>query len=426
MPKMLSWPMAPPAGRQHGLPRLLATEAGSSLGQHLEDWGPMTCPPRALIDEVARAGLRGRGGAGFPTATKMDAVASRRRPTVVANGSEGEPASAKDKVLLKSAPHLVLDGATIAAQAVGAGEAFICVERGANTVVQSVADAIADRRRGGTQGVALHLVTTPNRYLAGEESALVHWLNGGDAKPTVTPPRPYERGVHARPTLIQNVETLAHLALIARYGSDWFRAVGSPDSGTALVTVSGIVARPVVLEVALGTTVADVVAAAGGSLRNSEAVLMGGYFGTWVPSSTAAAAHLGVDALRSIGTSMGCGVIAGLPAGTCGLAESARVTRWLADQSAGQCGPCFNGLPAIAGALETLVDGDRNGRAAKQVTRWLTMVEGRGACRHPDGAVRFVRSALSVFAADITGHRRHGPCRATPPMLPTPRSGTWR
>ncbi len=426
--RSLTSPLPAPMQAPQMLPRLLAT--GPDLDEHFQYWGPMVCAPRALIDEVEGAGLRGHGGAAFPTGRKMAAVAARRGPkVVVANGTEGEPASAKDKVLLTVAPHLVLDGAAVAAEAVGADEVFVCVDRSAPAVVKAVTLALVERRRAGVDKVTIQLATAPNRYLSGEESSLVRWLSGGDAKPTATPPRPFERGYDGRPTLINNVETLAHVALIARHGAGWFRGVGTPaDPGSALFTVSGQVSRPGVVEAGLGSPLRDLVRGAGGSLDKTEAVLLGGYFGTWVPAVVARTAHLGGESLRSLGTSMGAGVVAVLPVHSCGLAETARVTRWMAGQSAQQCGPCFNGLPAISRAVDTLVAGDGNGRAEKQLRRWLGMVEGRGACRHPDGTARFVRSALSVFSDEIQDHRRRGACVRSnqPAVLPTPRSGGWR
>lgn len=417
-------------GPNGSAPRLLGAQPGPSLQDHLRLWGAVACPPRALIDEVERAGLRGRGGAGFPTGQKLAAVASRRGPkAVVANGTEGEPASSKDKVLLTACPHLVLDGAVIAAEAIGADDVFICVDRTATAVVRSITAAVGERRRAGVDSVRVQVAEAPSRYLTGEESALIRWLSGGDAKPTVTPPRPFEKGYQGRPTLINNVETLAHVALIARHGAGWFRDMGTgADPGSTLLTVSGQVTRPGVIEVPLGVALRDVVDHAGGSLDQSEAILVGGYFGTWVPATVAGTAMLGVEHLRALGTSIGTGVIAVLPAHSCGLVETARITRWMAGQSARQCGPCLNGLPAIAGAVEALVAGDRDGRAEEQLRRWLPMVEGRGACRHPDGTVRLVRSALSVFATEVHDHRRRGPCArsAAPAVLPTPRPGGWQ
>src|SRR4051812_32911411 len=253
-----------------GLPRLLAPT------------GPAGLPVRrgqALIDAVAASGLRGRGGAAFPTAVKMAAVAAqRRRSALVVNGAEGEPMSAKDRALLERAPHLVLDGALLAAEAVGARDVTIALKRSSRGSHDSVARALAERRDARRVRVA----SVADAYLAGEESALLHGLNGGPAKPTVVPPRPYERGLARRPTLVANVETLAHVALIARHGPEWFRELGPAEHpGSALVTLAGAVERPGVYEVALGTAVGDVIAGDGGE-RGCRAVLVGGYYGSWL------------------------------------------------------------------------------------------------------------------------------------------------
>ncbi|HUJ66565.1 MAG TPA: NADH-ubiquinone oxidoreductase-F iron-sulfur binding region domain-containing protein, partial [Acidimicrobiales bacterium] len=261
--------------------------------------------------------------------------------------------------------------------------------------------------------------TAPDGYVVGEESALVHWLNGGDAKPTFGPPRPYEKGVRGRSTLVNNVETLAHLALVARFGAGWFRALGTDrDPGTMLVTVSGDVARGGVYEVPFGCSLREAVNAAGPT-QSPQALLIGGYAGAWIASSRATKLTLDSGSLRQANAALGCGVIAVLGSESCGLTETASIVDWMASESAGQCGPCVHGLPAIAGALHGLVAGDRRGRAQKQLHRWTDMVAGRGACHHPDGVVRLVKSALNVFQAEIDQHRRLGPCRARP-SLPTP------
>jgi NADH:ubiquinone oxidoreductase subunit F (NADH-binding) len=409
------------------LPRLLPDPPAVTLDGHLDHFGPVPGDTTHLIADVYAAGLRGRGGAGFPTAVKMTAVAERRRPTVVANGTEGEPASAKDKSLLTVAPHLVLDGAVLAARAVGAREVTVCMERTATVAIDSVNRALAERSRAGLDPVAIQLALTPDRYVAGEESALVHWLNGGEAKPTVVPPRPFERGVGGRPTLINNVETLAHVALIARHGPGWWRGVGTADDpGSALITLSGGVARSGVYEIPLGISLESVLRAAGASFPSTGAVLIGGYFGTWLPADRVAGVRLGSASLQQAGCSFGCGALAVLPASVCGLAEAARVARWLADQNAGQCGPCMFGLPAIAEAMEAVVAGERSGRAERLVARWTAMVKGRGACKHPDGAARFVESSMRTFASEVAEHRRRGPCPQAPPVLPVPVKGGWR
>ncbi len=402
---------------------------------HLERHGPLPTygrsrgPDRSLLDLVEASGLLGHGGAGFPTGRKMRTVAGGRgRAVVVANGMEGEPTAAKDAVLLVLAPHLVLDGVELAAAAVGADQAHVVVHRD-SAVVGPLRAALAERpaRRGLT--VAVHEL--PPNYVASEESALVHWLQGGPAKPLHVPPRPFERGVSGRPTLINNVETLAHLALIARHGVDWFREVGTEsEPGTLLVTVSGAVRHPGVAEVPFGTSVGDLLASAGGPTEQISGLVVGGYFGTWVDPLVAADLPLTHAALRAEGGGLGAGIVVALPARACPVTETAHVLSYLADQSAGQCGPCVKGLPAIAGALVDLAQGRWSGRRDAELTRWLPLVAGRGACRHPDGAVRFAASLLRVFPDDVAAHQRGAPCRgaAQRPLLPVgpSPSRSWR
>jgi NADH:ubiquinone oxidoreductase subunit F (NADH-binding) len=300
------------------------------------------------------------------------------------------------------------------------------VDRASVRAVESAVAAVIERRDAGVDPVPVRVADVPSRYVAGQETALVHWLNGGDAKPTRTPPRPFDKGVRGRPTLSSNAETYAHLALIARFGAAWYRGLGTDaDPGSALVSVTGAVERPGVYEIPLGTHLSEVVDAAGGAPGRTGAFLVGGYFGTWLPVA-AARTPLAVEPLRALGASIGAGVVGVLPADACGLAETARLTRWLAGQSAGQCGPCALGLPDIAGALDAVVAGDRRGDAHAQLVRWLAMVEGRGACQLPDGTAHMVRSALSVFAADLDQHRRRGPCAPHAPVFPTPAPGGWR
>jgi NADH:ubiquinone oxidoreductase subunit F (NADH-binding) len=408
-------------GGHHGLPRLLAgLEPGGgavSLAEHTRVHGPL---PRVaahqLIEEVERSGLRGRGGADFPTARKLRAVAGGRRVgPVIVNGSETEPASAKDRLLLSRLPHLVLDGAVLAAAAVGSRRVIVKVGENAVDAVAALEAAIAARER---EPVPIEVATGPEGYVAGEESAVVHYLNGGRELPTFVPPRPFERGYRGRPTLIQNPETLAQLALVARFGSRWYRELGTvADPGSALVTITGAVRAPGVYELAFGTAMGDLLDAAGGPSEPLQALLVGGYFGTWMEASQATSLRLAREDLRSVGCTLGSGVLIALGESSCGLHESARVISYLAGQSAGQCGPCVFGLRAIADAVGALADGVAHVSERDRVLRWLSEVRGRGACHHPDGAVRFVESALAVFDDDIDTHR-DARCNALPAGLP--------
>ncbi|HEX9031560.1 MAG TPA: NADH-ubiquinone oxidoreductase-F iron-sulfur binding region domain-containing protein [Streptosporangiaceae bacterium] len=414
--------------RADWLPRLLPdgfTAEPTGLGDHLASYGPL--PPcggsrrrrEQLIAEVELAGLAGRGGAGFPTARKLAAVASGRNAVVVGNGTEGEPASAKDKVLMAQSPHLVLDGAVAAAGMVGARDAVIVAHPAVSDIV---AGAAAQRRRARLDQIRLRVVPAADQFVAGESSAVVHWIESGVPKPTSAPPRLSEKGLHGRPTLVQNVETLAHLALIARYGAGWFRGVGTArEPGSMLVTLAGAVQDPGVYEVAIGTRIGEVLELAGGPDGPIGALLIGGYSGSWADPATTLALPLSDEGLRPAGAGVGAGLIAALPAGACGLAETARITRYLAGESAGQCGPCVFGLDAIAGQLERLATG--RGPDLARLYRWVGQVRsGRGACHHPDGTVAMVASALEMFRAEIDQHAQ-GWCTGTAttaPVLPVP------
>jgi NADH:ubiquinone oxidoreductase subunit F (NADH-binding) len=439
----------PPAAPLTGLPRLIPADAGAdqspgaygpgaygpgehSLDGHLARLGPLRYParPGGLIAEAQAAGLTGRGGAAFPVHRKLTAVADhareRRRAVVVANGAEGEPASGKDAALLRGAPHLVLDGLQLAAQATGATEAFLYVHRG-EQLSRRLLGALRQRAAAGLDRVEVEFVQAPDAFLAGEESALVGWINGGPARPAFKQPPVYERGVAGLPTLVQNVETLAHLALIARLGAGWFRALGTAaEPGTMLATVHRADGARYITETSLGTPLTALLPAelAGPGV---QAVLVGGYHGAWLAPEQAAGLTLSNASLRPAGAFAGAGVLAALPAGRCGLAETARVGRYLALESAGQCGPCFNGLPHIAGALDELAGPHPRRQALADVRRWAGLVTGRGACHHPDGFVRFVGSALTVFRPELDAHAR-GRCTATDrtPFLPVPAGPpTW-
>ncbi|MCE0768219.1 SLBB domain-containing protein [Pseudonocardia kujensis] len=402
-------------------PRLLAgwaTDASrDDLAAHLARHGPLPrLTPDALIARVDAAGLRGRGGGGFPTAAKLRAVAAgrRRRPVVVANGCEGEPASHKDAALLDCAPHLVLDGIALVAHALGATTAILAVHVGAADRVREEVAARRDR-------VPVRVEEVPGRYVASEETAVVQYLSGGPALPTTSPPRPGERGIRGAPTLVDNVETLAQLALIARYGPAWFRETGTPDlPGTLLVTTGGAVQAPGVVEVPAGTPVRAVLDLAGGPTELVQAVLSGGYGGAWLgaPAIDTALSH---TALREAGSVLGVPTLLALPARACGLTQTAHLVRYLSGESAGQCGPCRFGLPAVADDLTAIACATRDApAAADRLARRLGLVTARGACALPDGAARLTRSALHVFAADLRDHLRGRPCggAAAAPLFP--------
>ncbi|MCU1396909.1 MAG: hypothetical protein JWN62_18 [Acidimicrobiales bacterium] len=434
-------PSSPARSTGPALPRLLSAFDEQSGGAtrlitHRRTYPPPPAPRRhpaeSYIAAIEKAGLRGRGGAGFPTGRKLRSVSEGQgRRVVVVNGSEGEPASGKDQLLLTRAPHLILDGALLAATAIGGREVFVGVERGKVDALRAIHHAIAERVHAREPMVPVRVVELPARYLSGEESALVHLINGGEAKPTLTPPRPYQRGVGGGPTLIDNVETLCHLAQIVQWGPVWFRDQGTVDEpGTMLLTLSGAVGRRGVCEIPIGMSLATILASSRPKAGGISAVLLGGYYGTWLSAADARVATMDNATLRRMGSGLGCGAIIALPSGACGLSETARVLTWLAGQTAGQCGPCVHGLAAIAGGMRDLAAGTASLRTLESLHRWGDQVEGRGACSFPDGAVRLLRSALKVFDNDVAHHVSHGPCVAAahPPVLPIPavEVASWR
>lgn len=414
-------------------PRLLAGPAldhgAESLASHDARHGRRPAGGEWLLDVMQRSGLRGRGGAWFPTHRKWRAVANAAQDhgpsTVVVNASEGEPLSAKDRLLVEHRPHLVLDGALIAAESVGADAVVVYLSRPARGAIRALTRALAERRHSGRHDVSVRLVATKHRYVAGESSSVVRRINGGPSKPSFAPPHPSERGVLGRPTLVQNTETLVHTALIARYGDDWFRECGTDETpGTGLVTVSGDVRQPGVFEVEMGSRLVDALGAAGGVRSLPRAVLLGGYAGTWLDPRNSPHTSLCPEDI-----SLGCGIVAVLGSDGCGIDEAAHILRYMARESAGQCGPCVYGLPDFAAAMSRLAAGDADHGDLARMRRWASQIKGRGACHHPDGAVHNAESALDVFADDVERHIAGHPCpsrRASAFTRPSRKQWGWR
>ncbi|OEJ96329.1 NADH-quinone oxidoreductase subunit NuoF family protein [Streptomyces thermolilacinus] len=421
-----------PEVRVVGLPQLTQgfdlTER-LDLAMHLKVHGPLE--PMGgerlarLADEIA---LRGRGGAGFPFARKLRAVAEaaiRRgvRPVVVVNGSEGEPACRKDTVLLNRAPHLILDGALLAAEALGARTLVVAVTR--NSTEISIRAALAERglsdRRG--QQLRARVVRTPERMVSGEASSVIRAIGGGPALPPGRRERASETGVGGAPTLLSNAETFAQLAVAARIGASRYANAGlEGEPGTVLLTLSGAVARPMVVEVPTGVPLRYVLQLAGAP-PVPQGVLTGGYHGNWIDSAAVHNAVVSRASLAAVGGSLGAGAILPIGPETCPLGEAQRVANWLAAETAGQCGPCRLGLPAAAGGLSDVLGG--GGPAALEALREVVQaVKGRGACKHPDGSARFFSSTLSAFTDDLAAHVLDGGCgRPTTGVLPLPSPG---
>ena len=365
-------------------------DRGPGLAAHRQQYGELPpVPLDVLVDLVDRMRIRGRGGAAFPFAVKLRAT-SGRRPVVVVNASEGEPASHKDSALAVTRPHLILDGALGTAHALGAREIHIILPRDRRHAAAAVRAAVAERRESAR--ICLHTAT--DRFVAGQARAVLELMAGRPNLPVTAWAPEAVDGHRGRPTLLSNAETWAQVGRLLLVGEEAYAAHGTTaEPGTTLLTVSG--PHPTVSEVPFGTPLAEVVP----EEWLHRPVLLGGFHGAWLPSAALGRARVSVDALHDLGAPLGAGTLVS-PTG-CPVAFTNRVVAYLAGQSAGRCGPCLNGLPALAAAVCAVADG--TGGTAR-VEQLAALVVRRGACAHPDGTVRLVRSMLTALPDEVAAH----------------------
>lgn len=390
----------------YGSARLLAgvtRGVRADLATHRSLHGPPRHRSReALAAEAAEVRLLGRGGAAFPVTRKLTAMPTGSSVEVVVNGSESEPASRKDRVLMTLAPHLVLDGTLAVARALRTRRITIAVHDDAARA--SLAHALEERRVSERHPERVAVRVQPSRFVAGEIRAVLSGLDGRAAVPPGRRTLPTRRGLHGRPTFASNVETFAQLALLVLHGPREYAEVGDPqEPGTTLLTLLGDVPAPGVVEVPTGLPL-DALLHSGDGGRLANPVLVGGYHGHWV--SDVRALRVTRPVLREAGSPLNAGVIARVPAFGCPLAEVAAVSSWLALQSAGQCGPCLFGTSAAANDVAALL----RGHPAPGVMARLHGLVGRGACAHPDGTAAFIASALATMSAEVTAHAERGGC----------------
>ena len=381
----------------HPGPALLSgIEAGPTLAAHRAQYGELPAVTQAtLLAATERLRLRGRGGAAFPFAVKLRAAAAGKRPVVVVNLSEGEPASAKDSALAVTRPHLVLDGAVATARALGTSEVHVILPGDRTGVLTAMERAIAERRGRGT--IRTHLADP--RFVAGQARAVLELMAGRPNLPVTAWAPEAVSGHKGRPTLLSNAETWAQLGRLVLVDERGYGAHGSAqEPGTTLLTLTsgpGVGVVPEVLEVPFGTRLRDVLPAS----AHGRPALIGGFHGTWAPWSTLASARVSVDGMKLLGLPLGAGVVISSP--ECPVTFTGKIVDYLAGQSAGRCGPCFNGLPALASALQAVVHGQGG---TPRVEELAGLVVRRGACAHPDGTVRLVRSLLAAFPGEVAEH----------------------
>jgi NADH:ubiquinone oxidoreductase subunit F (NADH-binding) len=320
---------------------------------------------------------------------------------LVANGEEGEPASIKDRWLLRHRPHLILDGLRLAAAIVAGERAYVYVSDAESA--HSVQAALSELDPEMLGGIAIEVLTVPAGYVAGEETAAVQAINGGPVKPTDKPPRPFEAGVAGRPTLVSNVETLANLPLLQCEGSAAFRSQGTSLSpGTFLATITGGGRRPALYELPHGMPFTELLALHGVSPEQVRGALMGGYFAGFL-NRAVLETTLDHETMRRLGSGLGCGAIS-LITDDCPVALAASVLAYFDRENAGQCGSCFNGTAAMAAAAGALRDGAATTEDVERLRRWSVVLRGRGACATLDAATNVAASLLDQFPREVAAH----------------------
>jgi NADH-quinone oxidoreductase subunit F len=367
-----------------------------------------------LIAQIERSGLRGRGGAWFPVATKWRAALAESGPrVVVANGAEDEPGSRKDRHLMAVRPHLVLDGALLAAAAVRADTVYLYVGEHATAARAAMASALTEVNAAGLAGhVDVTLVAAPASYVAGEDSAAAEFLEGREAKPRTKPPYPASRGVGGRPTVVSNVETLAHVALVARDGGDSYRSLGTAECpGTMLLTVPAECRNPGVYEVVVGAYLDEVLAGPAGGFVDGpcRGVQVGGPAAGWLTGDLHV--PLSPEALAERGSHLGCGALRVLPAGACAVDAVAATSEFFARESCGKCPPCRMATQFVARATSALLAGKGATTAhldtAPQV---VASVRESTACSLVLFPIPPLASAREAFPDDFAAHLADADC----------------
>jgi NADH-quinone oxidoreductase subunit F len=423
--------VTPDDATPHDTDRLLPPRPVRSLADHLAAGGgrglarALELTPDEVTDLVDRAGLRGRGGAGFPTARKWRGVlanadAAGVAPTLVANGAEGEPGTYKDRVLLEQQPYAFLEGVCIALHATGASAAYVATKEKFTEPVAALTAALADVREAGWPGAdRIEVTLGPDLYLFGEETGMLAVIQGDLPLPRVT--RPFEEGLggssaRPNPSVVNNVETLSHLPRIVAEGPEHFREAGTDTSpGTMLFTVVGDVESPGTYELALGTPLRTLLEDIAGA-RDIKVVAPGVSAGLIIPEMLDT--PLDFDAMREAGTGLGSGGFVVYDTSRSIVDVLAVLVRFLAVESCGQCNPCKLGNTEMAEVLAAIQRGEATTTDLERMLLRSHTVTDQNRCYLPVGSQLVVGSAVQAFADEFVATIEAG--EPTPADLPVP------
>ncbi|HJV03881.1 MAG TPA: NADH-ubiquinone oxidoreductase-F iron-sulfur binding region domain-containing protein [Actinomycetota bacterium] len=388
----------------------------------------LSLPPEQVIEEISLSGLRGRGGAGFPTGTKWLAVRSTGTGPrfVVCNAAEGEPATFKDRLLIRRNPYRVLDGLGIAAHAVGAERAYVGLKETFTTEAEVLATALGEMEAAGALPVPVEILAGPDHYLLGEETGLLEMIEDRDPLPRAA--RPYYLGLFAKPpdenpTAVNNVETLSHASHILAEGPDWLRQRGTEGSpGTMLFTIAGDVEREGVYEADLGTPLREVLERAGGVRdgREVKVVLPGASSTALLPEQLDTS--LAFETMAAVGSGLGAGGFAVYDETTCIVEVALLFLRFLHVESCAQCPPCKLNSGDVVEFLEGLERREGSGDLDVALARARSSTDGQ-KCALPTGTSLLGQSLFLTFEAEFRAHAE-GAC-PSPRGLVLPKITGW-
>jgi len=372
--------------------------------------------PTDILETISASGLRGRGGAGFPAGRKW-AVAAETPSTpryVVCNAGEDEPGSLKDRILIAHRPHLVLEGTILAARAIQAGQAYIYLNETYDDCFNRMDEAVREATAAGLLGsLAVTLHRAPTVYVAGEDSAAIEVLEGKPPLPRQKPPYPAAAGLFGKPTVVNNVETLANVPPIIRNGASWFRTHGTPDSpGTMLFCLGDEMNRPGAYELPLGTSLRYLYENVGNGLKNHaelKAILPGGPSCAFLTNDQLDV-PLDPESLKKAGSTLGCGVMRFYSKETCMVEETLRIAQFFARESCGQCPACRMETNILSVMLERIQQGKADAALFDQFQKIVDFNRGKGYCALINMPGPPILSAIRLFREEFEHHIRQGKC----------------
>jgi NADH:ubiquinone oxidoreductase subunit F (NADH-binding) len=370
--------------------------------------------PPMLIEELRKSQLRGRGGAGFVTADKWQAMcdAEGNDKYVICNAVDGDVRSMAAQVILENDPYSVLEGMAIAAYGVGASQYIVAVADGEQGVVDALEKAINHLRSNGhLADSAIEIRQVPRSLIAGEETALMRALTGRQAMSVLRPPFPSECGYDGKPTLVENVETFANVSAIFHKGADWFQSIGTAQSkGSKVVTLSGAVNKPCLIEVPFGTPLIKIIEDIGETSRDSiKAVQVGGPTGTYIGAAELDM-PLSFEALSEIGGIIGSGSIDVIVEPTCAVEMTHRLMTFLHNESCGKCVFCREGTLHLADMLSDIVQGEAKMPDLDLLLELAGEMKIGAICGLGKSAPNPVVSSIRLFRPEFEAHIRYKKC----------------